>query len=60
VHQPGVQLRLGLAAVAAAIEQPQVLSGDPGLRQLLVAGVAGVQPGQKPGPRRLIWKSITL
>jgi hypothetical protein len=38
---------LGAGPVWATVEQPQLLGCDPGLGQLLVDGVGGVEPGQQ-------------
>jgi len=35
------------------VDQPQVLRGDPGAGELLVIGVAGVEPGEQPFLRAL-------
>lgn len=48
VGQPPVQVCLGVGAVGAAVEQPQLLSGDPGSGQLLV----GVSPASSPASSR--------
>jgi hypothetical protein len=53
VGEPGVEMLFGAGPVGAAVEQAQFLGGDPGLGQLLVGGVTGVEAGQQPGPGSL-------
>lgn len=43
---------LGTGPVRAAVKQPEFLTGNPGLGQLLVTGVT-VKPGQQSGPATL-------
>jgi hypothetical protein len=50
-------VRLGAGPVTAAVEQPQLLRGDPGRGPLLVAGVAGVQAASSRAQDRAEWCS---
>src|SRR5829696_2403679 len=49
VGEPAQQMSLGPAPVGAAVEQPQLLGGDPRVADLLVR-VAGSQSGEHPCP----------
>jgi hypothetical protein len=53
VGQPPVEQLVSAGAVAAVVDQPQVLGGDPGSGELFIVGVPGIKPGQQPLPRAL-------
>ena len=44
---------VGASPIAAVVDQPEVLGGDPGSGELFIRGVAGVEAGQQPLPGAL-------
>ena len=53
VGQPPVEQPVGASPIAAVVDQPEVLGGDPGSGELLIRGVTGVEAGQQSLPRAL-------